>query len=122
MSSVLYCRNLKTIKAKAGIQNLILILLGHFSSLKEKCERPVRKLDQSRRGVIKNMAGTFSQIYIQVEFAIQDREILLQKPWREEVFSYMAGITMGKNQKPIIINGVSDHVHLIIWKSCKNLK
>ena len=31
------------------------------------------------------MAGTFSQIYIQVVFAVQGRETLLQKPWREEV-------------------------------------
>ena len=60
------------------------------------------------------MAGTFSQIYIQVVFAVQGREILLQKPWREEVFKYMSGIIKGKNQKPIIINGVSNHVHLFI--------
>ena len=60
------------------------------------------------------MAGTFSQIYIQVVFAVQSRETLLQKPWREEVFKYMAGIIKGKNQKPIIINGISNHVHLFI--------
>ena len=60
------------------------------------------------------MAGTFSQIYIQVVFAVQGRKILLQKPWLDEVFKYMAGIIKGKNQKPIIINGVSNHVHLFI--------
>ena len=60
------------------------------------------------------MAGTFSQIYIQVVFAVQGRENLLQKPWRDEVFKYMAGIIKGKRQKPIIINGVSNHVHLFI--------
>ena len=60
------------------------------------------------------MAGTFSQIYIQVVFAVQGRETLLQKPWCEEVFKYMAGIIKRKNQKPIIINGISNHVHLFI--------
>jgi putative transposase len=60
------------------------------------------------------MAGTYSQIYIQVVFAVHGRETLLQKPWREEVFKYMAGIIKGKNQKPIIVNGVSNHVHLFI--------
>ena len=60
------------------------------------------------------MAGTFSQIYIQVVFAVQGRQNMLQKPWRDEVFKYMAGIIKGKNQKPIIVNGVSDHVHLFI--------
>jgi putative transposase len=60
------------------------------------------------------MAGTFSQIYIQVVFAVKGRENLLQKPWRDEVFKYMSGIIMEKNQKPVIVNGVEDHVHLFI--------
>ena len=66
-----------------------------------------------RRGDI-IMPGTFSQIYIQVVFAVKRRENLLQKPWRDEVFKYMAGIIKEKNQKPIIVNGVTDHVHLFI--------
>ncbi len=60
------------------------------------------------------MAGTFSQIYIQVVFAVKGRDNLLQKPWREEAFRYMAGIIKQKGQKPIIVNGVTDHVHLFI--------
>jgi putative transposase len=60
------------------------------------------------------MANTYSQIYIQIVFAVKGRENLLQKPWREDVFKYMAAIVKGKNQKPIIINGVEDHVHLFI--------
>jgi putative transposase len=60
------------------------------------------------------MAGTFSQIYIQYVFAVQGRQNLLQKPWRDEVFKYMSGIIKGKNQKPIIVNGVSDHVHVTV--------
>ena len=35
------------------------------------------------------MAGTFSQIYIQIVFAVQGRQNLLQKEWRDEVFKYM---------------------------------
>ncbi|TRX31873.1 IS200/IS605 family transposase [Flavobacterium sp. ZT3R18] len=60
------------------------------------------------------MSGTFSQVYIQVVFAVKGRQNLLQKPWRDEVFKYMAGIIKGKNQKSIIVNGVEDHVHLFI--------
>ncbi len=60
------------------------------------------------------MAGTFSQIYIQVVFAVKGRENLLLKVWRDDVFKYMAGIIKGKNQKSIIVNGVSNHVHLFI--------
>ena len=60
------------------------------------------------------MAGTFSQIYIQVVFAVQGRQNLLQKEWRQEVFKYMAGIIKSKGQKPIIVNGVEDHVHVFL--------
>jgi len=60
------------------------------------------------------MAGTFSQIYIQVVFAVNGRTNLLQKLWRDEVFKYMSGIIKGKNQKPIIVNGVTNHVHLFV--------
>ena len=60
------------------------------------------------------MAGTFSQIYIQYVFAVKGRANLLQKSWRDEVFHYMAGIIKQKNQKPIIINGVEDHVHIFV--------
>ena len=60
------------------------------------------------------MAGTFSQIYVHIVFAVKGRTNLLKKPWREYIFKYMAGIIKNKNQKPIIVNGVSDHVHLLI--------
>jgi REP element-mobilizing transposase RayT len=60
------------------------------------------------------MANTYSQIYIQIVFAVKGRANLLQKPWRDEVFKYMAGIIKAKNIKPIIINGVEDHIHIFI--------
>jgi REP element-mobilizing transposase RayT len=60
------------------------------------------------------MAGSYSQIYLQYVFAVKGRQNLLQEPWREEVFKYISGIIKGKNQKPIIVNGVSDHVHVFV--------
>lgn len=60
------------------------------------------------------MANTFYQIYIQYVFAVKGRQNLLRKLWREDVFKYMAGIIKNKNQKPIIINGVEDHVHVFV--------
>ena len=60
------------------------------------------------------MAGTYSQIYIQVVFAVRGRQNLLHKEWRDDVFKYMSGIIKNKGQKPIIVNGVSDHVHVFV--------
>jgi putative transposase len=60
------------------------------------------------------MAGTYSQIYIQIVFAVKGRENLIRKEWKGELYKYMAGIIKSKEQKSIIINGMSDHVHLFV--------
>lgn len=38
----------------------------------------------------------------------------MEKTWRQEVFKYMAGIIKAKDQKPIIVNGTADHVHVFV--------
>ena len=60
------------------------------------------------------MAGTFSQIYIQVVFAVKGRQNLIQKEWKDDLYKYIAGIIKGKNQKSIIVNGMPDHIHAFI--------
>ena len=60
------------------------------------------------------MAGTFSQIYIQFVFAVKGRQNLLEPAWRDEVFKYIAGIIKNKGQKSIIVNGIADHVHVLV--------
>jgi REP element-mobilizing transposase RayT len=60
------------------------------------------------------MPGTFSQVYIQVVFAVKGRQNLLLKQWRNDVFKYISGIITGKGQKAIIVNGVGDHVYILI--------
>jgi putative transposase len=60
------------------------------------------------------MAGTFSQIYIQLVFAVKGRESLIQPSWEEELFKYISGIVRNKEQKMLAINGMPDHIHLLI--------
>ncbi len=57
------------------------------------------------------MAGTFSQLYIQVVFAVQGRQNLIAESWKDDLHKYIAGIIKGKDQKPIIVNGMPDHIH-----------
>jgi len=58
--------------------------------------------------------STFSQIYIQVVFAVKGRQSLIQANWEEELYKYISGIITNKGQKLIAINGVSDHIHILI--------
>ena len=60
------------------------------------------------------MPGTFSQIYIQVVFAVKSRENLIQKSWKDDLHKYISGIIKGKGQKPIIVNGMPDHIHAFV--------
>jgi len=60
------------------------------------------------------MASTFSQIYIQIVFAVKNRENLIHHSWKKDQHKYIAGIIKGKNQKPIIVNGMADHIHAFI--------
>ena len=60
------------------------------------------------------MANTYSQIYIQVVFAVQGRQNLLQPKHKEELHKFIAGVVRNKNQKLIRINSVHDHVHILL--------
>ncbi|MGD9930468.1 MAG: IS200/IS605 family transposase [Mangrovibacterium sp.] len=60
------------------------------------------------------MADTFSQIYIQVVFAVQNRNALINPGWEEELYKYITGITQNKGQKMLAINGTSNHIHFFI--------
>lgn len=57
--------------------------------------------------------GVFTQLYIQLVFSPKYRERLLVKEIREEVFSYISGIITNRRHKSIIINGISDHMHIL---------
>lgn len=60
------------------------------------------------------MPGTFSQIYIQVVFAVQNREYMIQSSWEEELYKYISGIVKNKEQKMLAIHGMPDHIHFLI--------
>ena len=60
------------------------------------------------------MPGTFSQIYIQVVFAVKGHTSLIATEWEEELYKYITGIVQNKGQKMLAINGMPDHVHFLI--------
>jgi len=60
------------------------------------------------------MANTFSQIYIQTVFAVSDRQSLIKPEFKGELYKYITGIVRNQGQKLISINGVLDHIHILI--------
>lgn len=60
------------------------------------------------------MANTYSQIYIQIVFAVKGRENLVKETFRDELEKYICGIVNGKNQKTLAIYCMPDHTHLLV--------
>jgi putative transposase len=51
-----------------------------------------------------DMANTYTQIYIQVVFAVEGRQSLISAEHKDELQKYMTGIVTHKGQKLIAIN------------------
>lgn len=60
------------------------------------------------------MANTYTQIYIQIVFAVQGRQSLIQPGHNDELQKYITGIVTNQGQKLIAINNMPDHMHLLI--------
>jgi len=60
------------------------------------------------------MANTYTQIYIQFIFAVQNRYSLIRREWKDELYKYITGIIQNNKHKLIAINGPSNHVHVFI--------
>jgi len=60
------------------------------------------------------MANTYTQLYFHIVFAVKGRNNLIAIRWKDELYKYISGIITNKNQKLMIINGMPNHVHLLI--------
>ncbi|MFN3194512.1 MAG: IS200/IS605 family transposase [Chlorobiota bacterium] len=60
------------------------------------------------------MANTYTQLYFHVVFAVKGRDNAISTNWKEDLYKYISGIISNHEQKLMIINGMPDHVHLLI--------
>ncbi len=58
--------------------------------------------------------SSYTQIIYQIVFGTKYRERTLIKPNREELFRYITGIIKSKNCHVYRINGVEDHIHIVM--------
>ncbi|MEN9829167.1 MAG: hypothetical protein RJA11_1783 [Bacteroidota bacterium] len=62
----------------------------------------------------REMANTYTQVYVQIVFAVKHRQHLIHKSWKDELHKYICGIINGKAQKVYAIGGVEDHIHILV--------
>lgn len=60
------------------------------------------------------MANTYTQIYIQYVFAVQNRISLIKNEWKDELYKYMTGIINQHEHKLLSIGGMTDHIHALV--------
>jgi putative transposase len=60
------------------------------------------------------MANTYTQLYVHGVFAVRSRQNLIFDSHAEEIRKYMCGIVTNLGSKPIAVNTMPDHCHILI--------
>lgn len=60
------------------------------------------------------MDNTYTQIHIHFVFAVKFRKAVISNEWKDELYKYIAGIIKSNNHKLLAINGVADHIHILV--------
>lgn len=60
------------------------------------------------------MANTYTQIHLQFVFAVKYRAGVIDPSWKDELHKYTTGIIQNNGHKLICINGMPDHVHVLV--------
>jgi REP element-mobilizing transposase RayT len=61
------------------------------------------------------MAHTYTHLVTHVIFATKDRAALISPEMKEDLYAYMGGIVREVGGKAIIVNGMPDHVHMLMY-------
>ncbi|KYG71874.1 transposase [Roseivirga spongicola] len=59
------------------------------------------------------MANTYTQVHIQVVFAVKNRSSLIHATWEDALFRYITGIIQNHGHRVLQVNGMPDHVHIL---------
>lgn len=59
------------------------------------------------------MPQSFVQLYTHLIYSTKDRTSLISTNIREELFSYLAGTIKNIGGIPLLVGGVSDHIHIL---------
>jgi putative transposase len=60
------------------------------------------------------MPNTYTQLYVQLIFAVKFRESMIDKAWKEDLNKYITGAVQNKGHKMLRVNGVADHIHIFL--------
>jgi putative transposase len=74
----------------------------------------VRKFDQAPAGAKEIMAQTSGNVGVHLVFSTKERRPLIAPELAVDLFAYLGGIIHEMRATALIINGTSDHVHMLV--------
>jgi putative transposase len=74
----------------------------------------VRKFDQAPAGAKEIMAQTSGNVVVHLVFSTKERRPLIAPELAVDLFAYLGGIIHEMRATALIINGTSDHVHMLV--------
>ena len=60
------------------------------------------------------MANTYTQIYIQVVFAVSGRQNMISTENRDHLHKFITGIVSNRGQKLFAVFAMPDHIHILV--------
>jgi len=60
------------------------------------------------------MPNTYTQIHLQIVFAVKYRQGLIENAWKDDLCKYITGTIQSYDHKMLAVNGVEDHIHILI--------
>jgi len=60
------------------------------------------------------MSDTYTQLYIQLVFAVKGRRNFINSQWEDELYKYITAVIQNDRHKLIALNGMPDHIHIFV--------
>jgi REP element-mobilizing transposase RayT len=63
------------------------------------------------------MPSTYSNLIYPIVFATKSRAPLIEADWIDRLHRYLAGTVNAMEGRALEVGGISDHVHLLAWRT-----
>ena len=59
------------------------------------------------------MAQSLSKLYVHIVFHVKNNSVRIRDEEKKDLYAYIGSIIKDNSSHPILINGVSDHIHIL---------
>ncbi|MGA2296399.1 MAG: IS200/IS605 family transposase [FCB group bacterium] len=60
------------------------------------------------------MPNSYTQLYVHIVIVVKDRDNIILSTFKDNLYKYITSVIQDRGHKLLIINGMSDHVHILV--------